>query len=439
MTEHVPTVCVSNAIDTYRAFLAPADDVEEHLAGCFAQQDQALYWAPTAKLLVTYEPVRDLEWQAGFLGLGEVVNISPAKTAGSLFADVLADPSAVEAIVRYAGPGRRVRLIPHTTTAELWQFADVLAREHGIRVDLPESTPDQALRDLLDTKTGLRDLAAGLGMATGPFRLPDGVHCTSTEDVVAAVGRFLDSGTPCIVKADRGEASTGLLVFKPGHDRAAISGEVLASPFYGTGPVVVEEFISGAVEFPSIEFVVPANGEPFVFSVTEMLFEGETHVRGDVTARELEQRWWCAPFAEGGLRLASAMRDRGYRGHFGIDAIARDGEVFMHDLNARRTGSTHLHEFGVEVLGPNYLDTHVVGHFVCHGLPTDMPLDQLLGALGDLVRSPKNADTGIVPAELCGLSTGRVSLVAFCRNLAEFHDMITTARAALRDFTGEHK
>ncbi|GAA0367592.1 ATP-grasp domain-containing protein [Streptomyces blastmyceticus] len=425
----VPTVCVSNAVDTLRDFAVRADGVDELLSECWAQQDQALFWGPLPKMIITYEPIADLDWQRKFLELDDVVNLSPAGKTGSLFADALADPELMTAVAAYAGPGRRIRLIPHTTTADLWHFAEALRTGHGIAVELPESTPRQDLRDAFDTKTGLRDLAADLGMTDGPCRIPPGIHCAGREEIPAAVRDMLATGRPCIVKADRGEASIGLLIFRPGDDD--IDQRLAASPFYGEDQVVVEEFVEGDIAFPSVEYMVPEHGTPHLCYTTDMLFEGATHLRGNVTARELRDEWWYKPLTEGGQRLAEEMQRRGYRGHFGIDAIARDGEVHMHDLNARRTGSTHVHEFGDQFIGPGYIGTHAVGNYDFYGLPSGLELGEVLRLLGQLVASPRHADRGVVPTELTDLHTGRLSCMFFAPSLTELHDLIAEARVAL--------
>ncbi|MGZ3145053.1 hypothetical protein ACVDFE_24265 [Lentzea chajnantorensis] len=360
-----------------------------------------------------------------------MVNLWPSRSTGSLFADMIADPALTAALADHAGPGRRIRIIPHTTTADLWLFAEVLRERHGVTAELPESTPDQSLRDLADTKTGLRDLAADLGMLEGPFRVPAGEHHAGQEAVTAAVTAMLAAGTPCIVKADRGEASLGLLIFQPGDTAEHVARTLAGSQFYADEPVVVEEFLDGDVEFPSVEYVVPETAEPRLCYTTEMLFEGATHLRGNVTSRELRTRWWYRALVDGGMRLARELQRRGYRGHFGIDAIARDGVVYAHDLNARRTGSTHVHEFGYELIGPDYLETTTVANYDFYGLPTGLTLPELLRQLGNLVASPRHAGRGVVPAELTDLGCGRLSCMFFAPGIAELHDLIAKTRTAL--------
>jgi phosphoribosylglycinamide formyltransferase 2 len=110
-----PTVCVCNAVDTLRGIAERADApsaADRIIAECFAQQDQSLFWAPDRKLIITSWPIRELAWQTKFLGLPDVVNLSPARESGSLFADLMGDEPLLAVLLDYIGPGRRFRLIP---------------------------------------------------------------------------------------------------------------------------------------------------------------------------------------------------------------------------------------------------------------------------------------------------------------------------------------
>ncbi|MFF4951254.1 ATP-grasp domain-containing protein [Streptomyces chattanoogensis] len=427
--DDLPTVCVCNAVETLHGIAERAgspDAAEEILAECFAQQDQSLFWGPDRKLLITSRPIRELAWQTRFLGLPDVVNLSPAVDSGFLFADLMGDDRLLASLLDHIGPGRRFRLIPHTTTPGLWAFVDLLRTKYGVIAELPESCCEQELRDYLDTKSGLRSLVTEAGLSRPSCRVAQGTHCADREGARTAVVRLLRTGTPCIVKADKGEASVGLLIFRPGDDEDAVAQALAESTFYGSDPIVVEEFIEGEnTVFPSVEYVVfedPAD-EPVLTHVCEMLFDGATRLRGNVTSRSLSGAAWYAPFVEGSRAVAGELWRRGYRGHFGIDAVARGGEVFMLDLNARRTGSTHVHDFAVRHFGPDYLRHRTVGNYDFYGLPEDSTLTEVLHRLGALVRSPGRADSGVVPCELTGLATGRLSCLVYAPSLTAFHDL----------------
>ncbi|MFJ2111202.1 hypothetical protein ACIOEX_04630 [Streptomyces sp. NPDC087850] len=389
------------------------------------------------KLIITSSPIVGLDWQSDFLGFPGIVNDSPSTSSNvSLFADIMADPPLLARIAQYAGEGRELILIPHTTTPELWAFADVMRTEFGITVTLPESSEDQSLRNLLDTKSGLRDLAVSVGLTDGPCRIARGTHCRGTAEAVSAVSGMLAAGLSCIVKADKGEASVGLLRFEPGHGEDEITRAIEESPYYGDDPIVVEEYIAGeGVVFPSVEYVVPdVPGEaPYLTHACEMLFDGPTRLVGNVTSDSLAQQAWYPHFLSGSSVIAEELQRRGYRGHFGIDAVARpSGEVFMLDLNARRTGSTHVHDFGLHFFGPDYLKSWTIGNYDFPGLPGQPSVDEVIGLLGPLVRSPLRATSGVMPCELSGLATGRIGTIIYAPSMAEFHDLVDQVHERIR-------
>ncbi|MEV6977557.1 hypothetical protein [Kitasatospora sp. NPDC093806] len=427
-----PTVCVVNAVDTLRAIAGRAPAGAETIAECFPQQDQAIFWQPAEKLIVTAAPIAELDWQTGFLGLPGIVNAVPAKSSGPLFTDILDDRDLMARLVEHAGPARRFRLVPHTTTPELWTFAETMRSAHGVTVELPESCERQELRDLLDTKSGLRDLVADLGLTGGRCRTAPGRHCTGLVEARNAVLALLGRGRPCIVKADKGEASVGLLVFRPGDREDHIARELASSSYYGDDPIVVEEYIDGAgVVFPSVEYVVPADPgrAPYLTHACEMLFEAPTLLRGNVTAPSFIGEKWYEPFRAGSRVIADELQRRGYQGHFGIDAVAAaDGEVIMLDLNARRTGSTHVHDFGLRFFGTGYQRHQAVGNHDFYGLPAGTPFAEVLDLLGPLVRRPEAGASGVVPCELTGLATGRLSCMIYAPTLTGFHELVRNVR-----------
>ncbi len=235
------------------------------------------------------------------------------------------------------------------------------------------------------------------------------------------------AGRSCIVKADKGEASVGLLLFQPGDSEDKIIRALEESPFYGDDLIVVEEYITGeGVVFPSVEYIVPdTDGAPYLTHTCEMLFDGPTRLMGNVTSGSLVHQAWHRHLLAGGQAIAEELQRRGYRGHFGIDAVARaDGEVFMLDLNARRTGSTHLHDFGLQFFGPEYLTSRTFGNFDFPGLPEGLTVKEVLSLLGPLVRSPLHARSGLVPCELSGLAKGRFGTVIYASSMTEFHHLV---------------
>ncbi len=55
--------------------------------------------------------------------------------------------------------------------------------------------------------------------------------------------------------------------------------------------------------------------------------------------------------------FAHRLQAMGYVGHFDLDTVVNDdGRVYLLEINPRRTGGTHVHEFAEHVFGADYLD-----------------------------------------------------------------------------------
>jgi hypothetical protein len=95
---------------------------------------------------------------------------------------------------------------------------------------------------------------------------------------------------------------------------------------------------------------------------------------------------WYPSLVDDGLLIARRLQALGYAGHFDLDAIIdANGQPYLLEVNARRTGGTHAHEFALRQFGPDYLrQVTVLAHNrVASGAITDWPA--LQAALSDLL------------------------------------------------------
>ncbi len=66
----------------------------------------------------------------------------------------------------------------------------------------------------------------------------------------------------------------------------------------------------------------------------------------------VSRRW-----RDSGMIFARRLQQMGYVGHFDLDTVVDDaGRVYLLEINPRRTGGTHVHEFAEHVFGADYLD-----------------------------------------------------------------------------------
>ena len=249
---------------------------------------------------------------------------------------------------------------PHPSFLAL---AEQLQQAHGLQVLLPESPRPEDLwvRDYIDTKSGFHHLAAQW-LPSAEQMLPEAYVCHTLEQAAAVVYWFSQQNRAAIVKADSGENGIGIVVVPPAMfaTQREIREHLGQNPFWGDEPLVVEELIASSAQLsPSAEVFVPplGAGEPFVTYVSDQLFLGFGDFCGVLLSRELLDKPWYRPLVDSSLVIAGRLQAMGYVGHFDIDAIVDDQDrIFLLELNARRTGGTHAHEFARFYFGPDYLD-----------------------------------------------------------------------------------
>jgi hypothetical protein len=171
---------------------------------------------------------------------------------------------------------------------------------------------------------------------------------------------FLERGLSCVVKADSGESGIGHAIFTPDPARKEPVIQALqANPFLRDDLILVEQLIPSEKQLsPSLEFFVPPSGagSPEVTYLSAQCFSNFGRFAGVMISRSLEQADWYPQLHRSGMRLAAALQDMGYVGHFDLDAVVDDhGRLYLLEINARRTGGTYVHEFACHTFGPDYL------------------------------------------------------------------------------------
>jgi hypothetical protein len=396
----IPLVVVYNNIETFVDFLRRSPDTAV-LRQRYFFGDRALFWLGDPKLVFVTSPVLHAEYLAQHLGYPGTHYLCPTVPSPSLSYDILGEERLVAQMVEYAGRQRTVQLVPYATTRAFLQLAQALQREHGLTVLLPESPALEHLwvRDYVDTKAGFRDLA-GSCLPNAAGLLPQAFVCRDVPQATEVAHWFGRRGHACVVKADGGEGGLGHTVLAP--QQAMAPGDVLpllqANPFLRDDLIIVEELIpSPALLSPSLEFLVPAQGRPEITYLSNQLFRDFGDFRGVLLSRELEAEPWYPLLAESGLLLARHLQELGYVGHFDLDAVVDgQGRLFLLEVNSRRTGGTHVHEFARFAFGPNYLDEVVL---LSHNRMSSGPLtrwEDLHQAIGDLLYPIQGRKRGVV-------------------------------------------
>lgn len=398
----IPVVAIYNNLETFYPFLSRAHDPQV-LNRRRYHGDRALFWLGKRKLVITTAPIPMLDAMRERWGYTETCFLSPQNASPHLSVDILNNAALLTTLVDYAGPSKTLQIIPYATTAQFLRLAQILRERYGLTILLPESpAPDKLwLRDYVDSKAGFRTLVAQwLAQASGTHqpRLSDGIICQNVATASGAAGWFTSQGKQCIAKADRGESGLGQLIL--GRDTSGHNFNLLAEDdFLGPDLILVEEYIhSTDMLSPSIEFFVPPPelGEPHITHVANQIFRNLTQFCGALISQEFKDAPWFSPLAETGLMFARHLQEMGYIGHFDLDTVIDDrGKIYLLEINARRTGSTFIHEFGKFALGPNYLDRAVLlSNTLSGGAIRDA--EELFHVLDDLLYPGGPSSGGVV-------------------------------------------
>ncbi|MFN2203934.1 MAG: hypothetical protein ACK2UO_22245 [Caldilineaceae bacterium] len=360
----IPVAVVGNFVEAHYDFLSrfSADDSG---ASLFDQEayhgDRTLLWLGDPKLVFVSHEIPHAAYLCGLLGYEGTRHVAPTSPTPFLSCDILREERLLNTLVHYAGPQKRLQIVPYATTPDFLSLVQVLRCEFGLDIILPECPSPESLwlRDYVDSKSGFHHLA-GRWLRDSDAVLPEAYICRDVAEAAKVAGWFHARGRICIGKPDTGESGLGCRVLPPtaSGDAQAIADMLQGSPYWGGEPILVEEFIGGDRSIsPSVEVFVPHSGagEPTVTYVSEQLFQRFGEFSGVLVSRDQSDQPWYAPCVENCLRLARALQARGYAGHFDVDVVVDDeGRPYLLELNARRTGGTHVHDFGCFCFGQDY-------------------------------------------------------------------------------------
>lgn len=397
----VPAVVVCNNQETYHSFFgrgAGGGARVPLLAG-----DPALFYCGPDKLVIASTLAPHLDYVREQLGYSGTTMAAPEKPSLSLCNDLLADDALLRRLIAYAGPGQAIRLIPFATTPEFIHLVDELQRTYGLRVLTPESPAPEALwvRDRMDTKSGFHTWASEW-LPDGALCLPRAAVSESLGQAAVAAMEFAAQGVACVVKADTGVGGLGQLVVRPGEygSRELLLRQLCRDPFLRGGAAVVEELIDSPGKlFPSLEFFVPpaGTGEPASLYLCDQVFLSHGLFEGVLIDRSSLASAWYQRMAEDGLTIACRLQALGYAGFFDLDAIVDGaGRLYLLEVNPRRTGGTHAHEFARQQFGVNYVQqvTVLALNRLSSGAISTWPA--LQAALSDLLFSQGSKRQGAV-------------------------------------------
>ena len=411
-------VVIFNHLEGYFDFLRQSETNETQAFRNWASHgDRSLFWLGGSKLVITSYPIPDAGQICQRWSYWETKVAAPEKPSCMLSLDILREDHLVRAVLDQAGVGGVVELVPYVATESFYQLVSELQTCYGLEVRLPESPAHENLwlRDYVDTKAGFRDLA--MQWLDRHELLPEGVVLADVGQASPEINRFLSLWGGCVVKSNQGVNGMGNLIFSgrgdPNPDE--IDGLLQGNRYFQNDQVIVERYIpSPENQFPSLDIYVPPDLQepPAITYLSQQTFDVNGYFGGIWVGKELLEAPWYPELARNGMRIGKKLQMMGYVGHFDLDGIVDEaGNLYLLEINARRTGGTHVHEFACEKIGPNYIECAVLldySHIPCEPYGD---FNELESKLGDLFFPAAAEKRGVVVSSTSKMLKGSIGCI----------------------------
>jgi hypothetical protein len=288
--------------------------------------------------------------------------LSPRQPSPSICHDLIDDTELSQALLAAVGHASTVQMIPYCNTTEFFQMVTYYQTQYPLTIATPESPSAELswFREALDRKSVFSMLAPSLLEGTD-CKLTPRVVADALPQAAAAVKSFLTQTQSCVVKPDVGYLSLGLMRFDPetAWTRADIEARLGTNTALGCQKLSVEAWIPSGTTYqsPSVEVFVPHEGKPYITYICDQVFSDSNLFSGIALRPEFYETAWAQTLSIGALAVAGRLQSLGYRGYFDLDAVVDpDGQVYVVEMNPRRTGGTHVHEMAEFLVGKNYRD-----------------------------------------------------------------------------------
>ncbi|HNC37651.1 MAG TPA: hypothetical protein PLD32_13880 [Saprospiraceae bacterium] len=446
LVNKIPTVVVSNFAEAHIDFLGRCSDPVERealIASETYHADRTLLWCGDPKLVIVSYPIAHSELICSRLNYPNTKHAYPDNPTHFLCRDIVSEPDLLNKIVDYAGASRAIQLIPYATTNEFYVLIETLRNQYNLDVHTPETPTllDFWLRDYIDTKHGFRTLASSW-LKDAENLLPLGISCYNLNHAFQVAHWFNSREEACVLKADTGESGIGTFIIEPvnGGLTTAIKERLERDPYFSNELIIVEKYIPAREQIsPSLEIMVPrvGDGEPEVTYVSRQLFLSFGDFCGIQVDKSLYQAPWYPILKTSGLTLAAQLQKMGYVGHFDMDCIVRDdGHLFLLEINARRTGGTHVHDFAKHYFGDDYIEEASFLSYEAMDAGTITDPGELISVLKDFL-FPVNGDDhyGLIITITNALHLRRFGCIAVARTADQALSLQQKVLAHIREYS----
>jgi hypothetical protein len=291
----------------------------------------------------------------------------PQKHSGVICDDVLEDDDVIKEIVNAANGSKRLVMTSYTTSEQFLHLVDEL-RGRGITIMTPDAPEeeDSWTVNFYGSKSGIRQLASLGRVAEPDLIMPEGLICMGIVDAAKIAAKKYIKEHGVVIKTNKGHSGAGVLLFAEGDlpmdyqvCEQAILEVLKKDAYWGMFPIIIESYISVNTAvgggFPNVEFQVLKNGRvDYLYyggmRVTQGVFKG-MEIGNEVISDQI-----LARMIDTGFFIGEQYRAAGYRGYYDVDFVAaKNGQLYVTESNARRTGGTHVFVAAEQLFGKDFL------------------------------------------------------------------------------------
>ena len=435
--KHEKVVYVFNLSEDVWPFISAMSDPHEHQFEIdwnanLAERDLISIAEENDALFISPRPIREsfMTYYQHVFGDNHVHVLVPKTHTGEICEDIIRDELVMNELEIAANTVRKLTLISYSASPQFFHLVDVLQRK-GITVYTPESPEVSSAWtvNFFGSKSGIRQMAQKSGAVEPDFKIADGLICSSIYDaaMIAANKYIRDDGV--VIKTNKGHSGLGVLIFRPGDlpkeykaCEQAIHKILQKDDYWEQFPIVIEDLLNVSSSigggFPNVEFKIQKSGKiEFLYACGMRVDKNGVYKGQELHDSVLSDRT-AARIIDTGFFIGEQYAAAGYRGYFDVDFIAvRNGEIYVTESNARRTGGTHMYKAAELLIGKEFMTDSFTLSNNDYELPVGVrpTFDKVLELLVPILFDPKTKE-GVVLASSNLLEQGKFAYIIFGKN-----------------------